>query len=147
MIYCNKFKTPKIVSSGLTIVNRKETRLRNSYYSPFRIVQICDILECIHKYCKDKSETFTEFFTSLVVIKAQKMILTRSNCDESALNELPYRESSCKRDVTLANLYTKSVVVSDSCTFQESFAANVFPFFTSFVLMQIKSILMSIHIF
>ena len=30
-------------------------------YSPFHTVQITDLLEFLHEYCKEKSETFTEF--------------------------------------------------------------------------------------
>ena len=40
----------------------------NNLYFPFHIVQITNILEFLHEYCKEKSETFTEFQISLVLI-------------------------------------------------------------------------------
>ena len=36
------------------------------FYSPFHVVQKTDLLEFLHEYCQEKSETFTDFFTYFV---------------------------------------------------------------------------------
>ena len=69
--------------------------------SPFYIVQITDLLEFLHEYCKEKSETFTEF----VVIKNTKII---------CLHLQRFWRISTKRITTL-NLYVKGTHGRNSC--------------------------------
>ena len=43
-------------------------------YSPSHIVQITDVCEFLHECCKEKSETFSEFYTNLVLTRNIKII-------------------------------------------------------------------------
>ena len=48
--------------------------LRQMAYSPSHIVQKTNFLDFLHEYRKDKSETFTEFWTNFVLTTNIKII-------------------------------------------------------------------------
>ena len=73
------------------------------HYSSSHIVQIMDFLEFLHEYCKEKSETCTQFQTNFVVTKNIKIGFWPASPWRNRHEMHYHREFTCKRDVTLAD--------------------------------------------